>query len=349
MAPKKKIASIIKLQIQAGQATPAPPVGPALGAAGVNMMEFVKAYNDRTADQRGNIIPVEITVYEDRSFTFITKTPPAAELIKKAAGLQKGSAVPHTDKVGKITQAQVREIAETKMPDLNANDMEAAAKIVAGTGNNVTAHTIDLSRRSADAGADGILLVTPYYSKPTQPAIEAHMRAAADSTDLPVMLYDIPGRAGAPIITDTLLRLSDHPNILAVKDAKGDLFASSFVMNNSSLVYYSGEDALNLPLLSLGALGLVSVAGHVCSDRFAAMVSAVANNDLNTARTLSRDTADVVDALMNHMPGVISAKAALQAQGILDNRDVRMPLLPADEEQMAFVAAQLTRSGYLSE
>ena len=133
MAPKKKIASIIKLQIQAGQATPAPPVGPALGAAGVNMMEFVKAYNDRTADMRGNIVPVEITVYEDRSFTFITKTPPAAELIKKAAGLQKGSATPHTDKVGKITQAQVREIAETKMPDLNANDIDAAAKIVAGT------------------------------------------------------------------------------------------------------------------------------------------------------------------------------------------------------------------------
>ncbi|GAA1329032.1 50S ribosomal protein L11 [Brachybacterium sp. NBEC-018] len=133
MAPKKKIASIIKLQIQAGQATPAPPVGPALGAAGVNMMEFVKAYNDATADQRGNIIPVEITVYEDRSFTFITKTPPAAELIKKAAGLPKGSATPHTVKVGKITQAQVREIAETKMPDLNANDIEAAAKIVAGT------------------------------------------------------------------------------------------------------------------------------------------------------------------------------------------------------------------------
>ena len=133
MAPKKKIKSVIKLQIQAGQATPAPPVGPALGAAGVNMMEFVKAYNDRTADMRGNIVPVEITVFEDRSFTFITKTPPAAELIKKAAGLQKGSATPHTDKVGKITQAQIREIAETKMPDLNANDIEAAAKIVAGT------------------------------------------------------------------------------------------------------------------------------------------------------------------------------------------------------------------------
>ncbi len=133
MAPKKKIASIIKLQIQAGQATPAPPVGPALGAAGVNMMEFVKAYNDRTADQRGNIIPVEITVYEDRSFTFITKTPPAAELIKKAAGVQKGSSTPHTVKVAKLTKEQVRQIAEAKQPDLNANDIEAASKIIAGT------------------------------------------------------------------------------------------------------------------------------------------------------------------------------------------------------------------------
>ena len=221
--------------------------------------------------------------------------------------------------------------------------------VVAGVGTYDTAHSIDLAREHAKLGVDGLLVVTPYYSKPSQAGIIAHTTAIADSTDLPVMLYDIPGRAGAPIITDTLLRLSDHPNILAVKDAKGDLFASSFVMNNSSLVYYSGEDALNLPLLSLGALGLVSVAGHVCSDRFASMVRAVANNDLYTARTLSRQTADVVDALMNHMPGVISAKAALQAQGILDNRDVRMPLLPADEEQVAFVTAQLTRSGYLSE
>ncbi|RAF17705.1 4-hydroxy-tetrahydrodipicolinate synthase, partial [Burkholderia multivorans] len=141
----------------------------------------------------------------------------------------------------------------------------------------------------------------------------------------------------------------DHPNILAVKDAKGDLFASQTVMAESSLVYYSGEDALNLPLLAIGALGLVSVAGHVCSDRFAAMVQAVYDNDLDTARRLSYETAGVVDALMNHMPGVISAKAALQAQGILTNRGTRMPLLPADEEQTAFVTAQLTRSGYLSE
>ena len=133
MPPKKKIAGLIKLQIQAGAATPAPPVGPALGQHGVNIMDFCKAYNAATESQRGNIVPVEITVYEDRTFDFITKTPPAARLILKAAGLEKGSGVPHKDKVGSLTQAQVREIAESKMKDLNANDIDAAAKIIAGT------------------------------------------------------------------------------------------------------------------------------------------------------------------------------------------------------------------------
>ena len=133
MAPKKKVSGLIKLQIKAGAANPAPPVGPALGQHGVNIMEFCKAYNAATESMRGNIVPVEITVYEDRSFTFITKTPPASGLIKKAAGVAKGSGVPHTNKVGSITEAQVREIAETKMQDLNANDIDAAAKIIAGT------------------------------------------------------------------------------------------------------------------------------------------------------------------------------------------------------------------------
>jgi large subunit ribosomal protein L11 len=134
MPPKsKKVAGLIKLQINAGAATPAPPIGPALGQHGVNIMEFCKAYNAATESQRGNVVPVEITVYEDRSFTFITKTPPAAELIKKAAGLTKGSGVPHTQKVGKISKDQIREIATTKLPDLNANDVESAMKIVEGT------------------------------------------------------------------------------------------------------------------------------------------------------------------------------------------------------------------------
>jgi large subunit ribosomal protein L11 len=135
MAPKKKkkITGLIKLQIQAGAANPAPPVGPALGQHGVNIMEFCKAYNAATESQRGNVIPVEITVYEDRSFTFALKTPPAAKLLLKAAGVQKGSGEPHKNKVAKVTWDQIREIAETKKEDLNANDIDAAAKIIAGT------------------------------------------------------------------------------------------------------------------------------------------------------------------------------------------------------------------------
>ena len=133
MPPKKKIAALVKVQLQAGMANPAPPVGTALGPHGVNIMDFCKAYNAETESMRGNVIPVEITIYEDRTFSFVTKTPPAAELIKKAAGLSKGSAVPHKDKVGKISPAQVREIATTKLPDLNATDIEQAAKIIEGT------------------------------------------------------------------------------------------------------------------------------------------------------------------------------------------------------------------------
>jgi large subunit ribosomal protein L11 len=133
MPPKKKLSAIIKLQIQAGAATPAPPVGPALGQHGVNIMEFCKAYNAATESQRGNVVPVEISVFEDRSFTFITKTPPAARLLLKAAGVEKGSGEPHKTKVATVTRAQVREIAQSKLDDLNANDLDAAEKIIAGT------------------------------------------------------------------------------------------------------------------------------------------------------------------------------------------------------------------------
>src|SRR5690242_6707562 len=133
MPAKKKIAGLIKLQIQAGAATPAPPVGPALGQHGVNIMDFCKQYNAETESQRGNVIPVEITVYEDRSFSFITKTPPAARMILKAAGVDKGSGEPHKTKVASISRSQVREIAQTKLEDLNANDLDAAEKIIAGT------------------------------------------------------------------------------------------------------------------------------------------------------------------------------------------------------------------------
>lgn len=139
----KKISKIVKLQVPAGKATPAPPVGPALGQAGVNIMAFIKDFNDRTAKQAGLIIPVEITVFEDRSFTFICKTPPAAVLLKKAAGLEKASGEPNKKKVGKVTKAQVKEIAETKMPDLNANTVEAAMRLVEGTARSMGIEVVD--------------------------------------------------------------------------------------------------------------------------------------------------------------------------------------------------------------
>lgn len=139
----KKISKVVKLQVAAGKATPAPPVGPALGQAGVNIMAFVKDFNDRTAKQVGLIIPVEITVFEDRSFTFICKTPPAAVLLKKAAGLEKASGEPNKNKVGKVTKAQVKEIAGTKMPDLNANTVEAAMRLIEGTARSMGIEVVD--------------------------------------------------------------------------------------------------------------------------------------------------------------------------------------------------------------
>ncbi|WP_204033761.1 50S ribosomal protein L11 [Micromonospora qiuiae] len=143
MPPKKKLVKTFTLQLPAGQATPAPPVGPALGQHGVNIMEFCKSYNAQTESQRGDIVPAEISVYEDRTFTFVLKTPPAAQLLIKAAGVQKGSGVPHTDKVGSLTRAQLREIAEKKMPDLNANDVEQAEKIIAGTARSMGLNITD--------------------------------------------------------------------------------------------------------------------------------------------------------------------------------------------------------------
>ena len=215
------------------------------------------------------------------------------------------------------------------------------ARIIAGVGTNVTSHSVELAKQAQKAGAHGLLVVTPYYSKPPQDAIAAHMTEVASSTDLPVMLYDIPGRSGVPIHTQTLLELDKHPNIVAVKDAKGDVAAALDVMAGSELVYYSGEDALNLPLLAAGAVGIVSVVGHVAARRFADMVAAVHANDLDSARQIAADLTGVIDAVMNHMPGVVAAKAAMESLGIIDSRACRMPLLPATAEQVESVRAYL--------
>jgi 4-hydroxy-tetrahydrodipicolinate synthase len=221
------------------------------------------------------------------------------------------------------------------------------ARVVAGVGSNDTAHTVELAVAAEKTGAHGALVVTPYYNKPPQEGLIAHFTAVADAVGLPVMLYDIPGRTGTPIHGDTLRRLAEHPRIAAVKDAKGDLFEGSGVLADTDLAYYSGDDLLNLPWLALGATGLVSVVGHVASDRYAAMVRAVDAGNLELARKLHVELLPLVTALMTRTQGVIAVKAALELTGILPNRSVRLPLTPASEDLVAALRVDLQQIGLL--
>jgi 4-hydroxy-tetrahydrodipicolinate synthase len=210
------------------------------------------------------------------------------------------------------------------------------AVVVAGVGTYDTAQTIALAKAAQKAGADGLLVVTPYYNKPPQAGLVAHFTAIADSAELPVMLYDIPGRTGTAIESETLMQLAHNDRIVAVKDAKGDLAATAEVMAATDLFIYSGEDALNLPLLALGAAGVVSVVAHVCAKEYAAMVAAVARGDLDEARRLNAVVLPAVRGLMTRTQGAIAVKAALSLLG-LPGGGVRLPLVDmtaADIEQL---------------
>lgn len=218
------------------------------------------------------------------------------------------------------------------------------ATVVAGAGTNDTAHSIELARAAERAGAHGLLLVTPYYNKPPQEGLYRHFTAVADATGLPVMLYDIPGRTGTPIQTETLIRLAAHPRIVAVKDAKADLFASSQVMLATELVYYSGDDALNLPWLSVGAAGFVSVIGHVVGAELAAMIECHRAGDVAGALDIHRRLLPVVTGIMTRTQGAIMAKAALGLVG-LSAGHVRPPLVDATAEQIAMLRADLVAGG----
>jgi 4-hydroxy-tetrahydrodipicolinate synthase len=210
------------------------------------------------------------------------------------------------------------------------------ARVVAGSGTNDTHHTIELSRAAEKAGAHGLLIVTPYYNKPPQEALVRHFVAAADSVDLPVILYDIPARTGTPIEHDSLVRLAEHERILAVKDAKGDLFEGSRVMASTDLAYYSGDDAMNLAWLTHGGIGVISVVGHVHGDEYAAMVAAVDRGDLPAALGIHRRLIPAVRAIMDRSSqGVIRAKAALQLAKVIPERTVRAPLLDATDDEVA--------------
>ena len=220
------------------------------------------------------------------------------------------------------------------------------ARIVAGAGSNDTAHSILLAKDAQKAGAHGLLVVTPYYNKPPQAGVYAHMVAVADATDLPVMVYDIPGRAGVAISNETMLQLSQHPKIIANKDAKGDLWAASQIMAQSDIAYYSGDDPLNLALLAVGAVGVVSVTGHIVADRHKLMVEAMKNNDVKTAREINRSLVPITEGIMTRAGGAIMVKAALDQLGRVGGGSLRLPLIPATDEQRRVLRDDLIKGGF---
>ena len=219
------------------------------------------------------------------------------------------------------------------------------AGVTAGIGSNDTAHSIEMASRAAAAGADALLLVSPYYNKPTQAGLIAHCRAVADSTELPIMLYDIPGRTGVEFATETLVALAQHPQIVAVKDAKADLWASTHVMTATDLLWFSGDDVLSLAHLAQGAVGVVSVVGHVAGTQYAAMLAAVDAGDLASAREIHRRLIPAVDAIMTTSQGAIMAKAALVELGVIESAFVRLPLVESPPEHLELLRKGLTEAG----
>lgn len=218
------------------------------------------------------------------------------------------------------------------------------AHIVAGVGSNDTNHTLHLASRAEAVGVDGLLVVTPYYNKPTQTGLEAHFRTVADAVKTPVMLYDIPGRAGIPITPAVYRSLASHENIVAVKDAKADFTAATEVMETTDLQYYSGDDGLTLPWMAVGAVGLVGVTSHVAPEAFRQLIDATVAGDLATAQKLHLELSPVIRAAMSRVPGCVAAKQILSWQGILDSPAVRLPHVLATDEEAALMRADLEGS-----
>ena len=217
------------------------------------------------------------------------------------------------------------------------------AKVIAGAGNNETSHSIEQAEMAAKAGANGLLVVTPYYNKPPQAGIEAHFRAMADATDVPVMLYDIPGRTGMAIEPDTICRLAEHKNIVALKDAKGDVASSSWVIKRSGIPVYSGDDILNLPLLSVGAVGFVSVCGHTVGRDLREMLDAWFSGNSDRATEIHQKLLPIYTGTFRTQ-GAILTKAALTLMGLPGGK-VRLPLVNATDSQIAQLREDLRAGG----
>ncbi|MCX2747441.1 4-hydroxy-tetrahydrodipicolinate synthase [Arthrobacter sp. MI7-26] len=219
------------------------------------------------------------------------------------------------------------------------------AAIIAGTGTNDTAHSVHLSQEAAKLGVDGLLIVTPYYNKPSQAGVRAHFETIASATELPVMLYDIPGRSSIQIAPETMIGLAAHPNIVAVKDAKADFAAATRVMAETDLLFYSGDDGLTLQWMALGAVGLVGVTTHVVTRRFRELVDAINANDFGTARKINFELEPVVRATMTRVQGAVAAKQILKWQGVLPNSVVRLPLVEPDAAEIATIREDLAEAG----
>jgi 4-hydroxy-tetrahydrodipicolinate synthase len=238
-----------------------------------------------------------------------------------------------------VTDAEQRTLLEAVLDAVGDR-----AVVVAGVGTNDTAHTIENARSAERLGVHGLLVVTPYYNRPSQAGLLRHFTAVADATDLPVLLYDIPPRSVVPIEVETLVRLAEHPRIVAVKDAKGNLGDVAWTLARTDLAYYSGEDMLNLPLLALGAVGVVSVVGHLVGPRLAELIAAVESGDLVKARAVNDSLLPVYTGVMGGGQGAMMVKAALNALR-LPAGPVRPPLVDATPEQIAQLRAALAAGG----
>ncbi|MFK3621385.1 4-hydroxy-tetrahydrodipicolinate synthase [Corynebacterium hesseae] len=225
-------------------------------------------------------------------------------------------------------------------------EVGSRAKLCAGAGTNNTATSISAARAFADAGADSLLVVTPYYSKPSQAGVYAHFSAVADAVDLPICLYDIPGRSGIPIETETLLRLAEVPNIKAVKDAKGDLVAAAPLIQETGLAWYSGDDGLNLPWLALGASGVISVIGHIAPRALADLYVAFDEGDIARAREINAKTLSPLVEAQGRLGGATLVKAALRLQGI-EVGEPRLPVSAADADEIEVLRHDLEKAGVL--
>lgn len=222
------------------------------------------------------------------------------------------------------------------------------AMIVAGAGSNDTAHAVRIAKGAEESGAQGLLVVSPYYSKPSQEGIFQHISAIANSTDLPVMVYDIPGRTGVKISDEVFDRLAENPVIKAVKDAAADLPRGIATSRRTGLEYYSGDDGLNLPWLTIGASGIVSVVGHVAASRYRAMVDAVDANDLAAAQKIDDELHPLVEVIMGGGQGAVMAKESVAMMGVIPHPTVRLPLVGASQAELDALRRVLTAQGYLS-